>query len=121
MLIDGNRFKQVIMITGYTDVRKGIDGLANIIKYVYEMDPFEKEVLYIFCGRNKRKIKGLVWEGDGFVLLSKRLEGKDCRFKWPRNSEEARALTHQQLQWLMTGLTIDLKPTVSQIEHQLTI
>lgn len=108
MLIENTRFKQVIMITGYTDARKGIDGLANIIKYVYDMDPFEKDVLYMFCGKNTRKIKGLAWEGDGFVLLSKRLEGKDSRYRWPRTGEEARALTRQQLQWFMSGLKIDL-------------
>ena len=121
MIIESTRFKQVILITGYTDVRKGIDGLANTIRYVYNMDPFDTEVLYMFCGRNSRKIKGLVWEGDGFVLLSKRLEGDKCRFKWPRNGEEARSLTTQQVQWLMTGLTIDLKPSVRQIEQQLML
>ena len=46
MIIESTRFKQVILITGYTDVRKGIDGLANTIRYVYNMDPFDKEVLY---------------------------------------------------------------------------
>ena len=121
MVIDSTKFKQVIMITGYTDGRKGIDGLADMIKYVYNMDPFEKEVLYIFCGKNSRKIKGIVWEGDGFVLLTKRLDGKESRFHWPRNGEEARALTQQQLQWLMTGLRIDLKPTIKQIEQRMTL
>ena len=45
------------------------------------------------------------WEGDGFVLLYKRLESGF--FQWPRSETEARALTPQQYRWLMEGLSID--------------
>lgn len=39
-------------------------------------------------------MKVLYWEGDGFVLLYKRLE--NGKFKWPRNESEAREITPQQ-------------------------
>ena len=45
------------------------------------MDPYEKDILFLFCGRRSDCIKGLVWEGDGFFLLYKRLELGG--FSWP--------------------------------------
>lgn len=71
MLNDARGFSRVFIATGYSDLRKGIDGLANIIKFQYELDPFQKNVLFLFCGRRTDRIKGLVWEGDGFLLLYK--------------------------------------------------
>ena len=51
------------------------------------------------------RIKGLLWEGDGFLLLYKRLD--NGRFQWPRNETEAKLLTPQQTRWLLEGLTIE--------------
>ena len=48
------------------------------------------------------RIKELYWEGDGFLLLYKRLE--NGAFQWPRNKDEVRQLTPQQYRWLMEGL-----------------
>ena len=52
------------------------------------------------------RIKALLWEADGFVLLYKRLsvEGK---YRWPRDKSEVRPLTWQQFDWLMSGLEIE--------------
>ena len=58
---------EVYLVTGYTDMRKGIDGLATIVQGKLSLDPFSRS-LYLFCGRNRSKIKGLLWEGDGFLL-----------------------------------------------------
>ena len=76
-----------ILLAGYTDLRRGIDGLASIIKFNFQLDPYEKDILFLFCGRRSDRIKGLVWEGDGFLLLYKRLELGG--FSWPRTKEEA--------------------------------
>ncbi|WP_420908821.1 IS66 family insertion sequence element accessory protein TnpB [Flintibacter muris] len=59
----------------------------------------------MLCGRRKDRLKGLYWEGDGFVLVYKRLENGS--FQWPRNGEEARQLTAQQYRWLMGGLSVE--------------
>ena len=89
---------------GYTDLRRGIDGLAAIVDSQFKMDPFTN-TLFLFCGRRRDRIKGLLWEGDGFLLLYKRLE--NGTFQWPRTGEEARQLTAQQYRWLMEGLSIE--------------
>ncbi len=95
---------KVYLAVGKTDLRRGIDGLAAIIQQQFELDPFS-EALFLFCGTRKDRIKGLLWEGNGFLLLYKRLESGS--FQWPRNGDEARELTPQQYRWLMEGLSIE--------------
>ena len=73
MLNNATGFKKIYIATGFTDLRRGIDGLAYIIKYNFQLDPFDKDTLFLFCGRKTDRIKGLLWEGDGFLLLYKRL------------------------------------------------
>lgn len=63
MLNDAHRFSRVFIAAGYSDLRKGIDGLANLIKFQFELDPFQKDVLFLFCGTRTDRIKGLVREG----------------------------------------------------------
>lgn len=87
MLNDARGFSKIYIATGYSDLRKGIDGLANVIKFQFDLDPFQKDVLFLFCGRRTDRIKGLLWEGDGFLLLYKRLNLGS--FRWPRNTSEA--------------------------------
>lgn len=108
----------VYLVTGYTDMRKGIDGLAAIVQGQLKLDPFNR-CLFLFCGRNRCKMKGLLWEGDGFLLLYKRLDNGS--FRWPRNETEAKKLTVQQLRWLMDGLAIEqpkaIKPSAPGIVY----
>ena len=76
---------------GYTDLRKGIDGLATMVQQQFELDPFTN-TLFLFCGRKRDRIKGL--ERDGFSLLYKRLE--QGAYQWPRSEAEVKLLTPQQ-------------------------
>ena len=52
--------KTVYIVTGYTDMRKGIDGLAAIVQGNLSLDPYSK-ALFLFCGKNPHKLKGLLW------------------------------------------------------------
>lgn len=104
MLNDLANNTQVYLVTGYTDLRRGIDGLATIVHGQLRLDPFSK-ALFLFCGRRCDRIKGLLWEGDGFLLLYKRLD--NGRFQWPRSETEALLLTPQQIRWLLEGLKIE--------------
>ena len=104
MLSDFAGADRVYIACGYTDLRRGIDGLASIVQAQFQLDPFTN-TLFLFCGRRRDRIKALYWEGDGFVLLYKRLEAGT--FQWPRNGAEARELTWQQYRWLMEGLSVE--------------
>ena len=58
----------IYIATGVTDLRKGIDGYAQIVQTVFHMNPMDNS-LYIFCNRDHNKIKCLYWDGSGFWLL----------------------------------------------------
>lgn len=92
-------------------MRYGIDSLAAIIENRYHLPLFVPGTLFLFCGRRANKLKGLLWEGDGFLLFTKRID--EGRFSWPRNSSEARALSPKQFRWLMDGFPIDPQSRIS--------
>ena len=66
-----------------------------------------------FVARSDR-IKGIVWEGDGFLLLYKRLELGG--FSWPRTKEEALEITPEQYQALMQGLEIVSRHPIQEVQ-----
>lgn len=104
MLSDFTGAEHIYVACGYTDLRKSIDGLTLLIQNNFELDSFSNS-LFLFCGKRNDRIKGLYWEGDGFVLLYKRLERG--RFQWPRTKEQVRQVSSQQFRWLMEGLSVD--------------
>lgn len=73
MLNDATGFQHIYIACGYTDLRRGIDTLTAIVKNKFHLDPYVTGNLFLFCGRRPDRIKALVYEGDGFVLLYKRL------------------------------------------------
>jgi len=102
---DPGCFNGIYIVCGYTDLRYGIDSLSAIIKQRYKMSLFVPNTLFLFCGHSSTKIKGLLWEGDGFLLLYKRVE--EGRFTWPRSSKELRQMSPDQFRYLMMGFSID--------------
>ena len=109
MLNDFTGADKIYIACGYTDLRKGIDGLARLVQQQFALDPFAN-TLFLFCGRRRDRIKGLYWEKDGFILLYKRLE--QGVYQWPRSESEVKALTPQQYRWLMEGLRIEQKTAI---------
>lgn len=101
----GINFTKFILALGKTDLRLGIDGLAARARLCYGLDPLEKGTLFLFCGRRKDRLKGLLWCGDRFILLYIRLA--DGRFQWPRTQSDARKISGEQFMRLMDGYTVD--------------
>ena len=65
--------EHIFLACGFTDMRKFVDGLAAIVQQNFQLDPFSNN-LFIFCGRRHDRLKALLWRGDGFLLLYKRLD-----------------------------------------------
>lgn len=113
MLGDISVVKDIYIACGYTDMRKSIDGLATLVQQQFKVDPFTP-ALFLFCGRRCDRIKALLWETDGFVLLYKRLS--NGKFQWPRNESELKPITWQQFRWLMEGLKPEQKLSINSAE-----
>jgi len=99
--------KRVFLACGRTDMRKQINGLAEIVANSFNLDPFDG-ALFVFCNRNRNRIKILEWSGDGFWLYFKRLE--KGRFKWPEEGDESTMiLSGEELTYLLGGTRLELK------------
>ena len=103
----------IYIVCGHTDMRKSIDSLAAIIREEFDLDLFS-DSLFLFCGRRRDRLKALLWEGDGFIMLYKRLE--NGKFNWSRNEQEVRNLSREQFVWLLQGLSVDQPKAIKTIE-----
>ena len=79
-------------------MRKGIDGLATLIQDSFELDPYGDSI-FLFSGWSKDRYKCLYFDGDGFAMLYKRLDSG--KLQWPKDENEVRSLTQQELRWLL--------------------
>lgn len=69
-MITHTRYERVYLARGSTDLRKSIDGLADIVKECFNLDPFSL-YLFVFCNRKRDKVKILQWEHNGCLLQNK--------------------------------------------------
>ena len=117
MLGDISVVDDIYFVCGYTDIKKQIDGSYLIVKDQFHIDP-EQRALDLFCGRRCDRIKALLYEKDGFVLLYKRLTASERRYRWPRNKNEVRPITWRQFAWLMSGLEIEQPKAIRPRKHE---
>ena len=108
--------KRVYLACGKTDMRKSINGLSEIVANVFNLDLF-CGALFVFCNGTRNRLKILVWDGDGFWLLFKRLE--KGRFRWPAVGEEATmTLTAEELSILLGGARVELKLRRNEVSER---
>ena len=115
-MFDLSRAQRIFIAVGFTDLRQGIDGFVTLVQNTFHMNP-QTSTLFMFCGRRSDRIKALFWDGDGYILLYKRLE--TGRYQWPWNENELKELTMQKFRWLMEGLNIYQKKVIQPIQRQL--
>jgi transposase len=88
-------------------MRKSINGLAELVKSSFNLNPFDAAV-FVFCNRNRDRVKILEWDVDGFWLYFKRLE--KGRFRWPQIGDEpTMVLSGEELSVLLGDVRVELK------------
>ena len=92
---------RVVVATRPVDFRKGMEGLAILVREHMKADPFSGAV-YVFRAKRADRIKLIFWDGTGLCLFAKRLE--DGEFRWPKVYDGVMRLTAAQLSALLEGL-----------------
>jgi transposase len=85
------------------DFRAGINSLAILVEQSMGLDPMARAV-YAFCNRRRNRVKLLLYDRSGFLMVLKRLE--EDRFFWPRGQQAVLTLTTEQLHWLLDGIDL---------------
>jgi len=78
---------RILVAVEPADFRCGIDGLARLCRSRLKEDPFSGAV-FVFRNRKGTAIKSLVYDGQGFWMMYKRLSSGRFRW-WPRHRDEA--------------------------------
>lgn len=92
---------RILVATEPVDFRKGIDGLARLVKDALGSDPFSGAV-FVFRNRRATALKVLVYDGQGFWLCHKRLSSGRFRH-WPQAGQPARPVVAHELSVLLAG------------------
>lgn len=100
MISPAGNFKFYVA-TKPVDFRKGMDGLAAIVLNEFDLDPFSGAI-FIFRSKRADRLKLIVWDGTGLVLVYKRIEGNG--FEWPRVANGVMTMTKAQFEALFEGL-----------------
>jgi transposase len=105
--------KRVFLACGDTDMRKQINGLVAMVQGSFNLDPFD-DAVFVFCNRNRNRIKILEWDSDGFWLYFKRLE--KGHFRWVKPGEQATMnLSGEELGILLGGSRVALKLSRNEV------
>lgn len=100
MIVPGQRMPIVIVVKP-VDFRRGHDGLAATVQNDLGLDPYSG-LTVVFRSRRGDRIKILVWDGSGLVMIYKRLD--EGRFSWPSVSDGTMRLSRGQFEALFEGL-----------------
>lgn len=84
------------------DMRKGFNGLSGLVRNELGADPLNGNV-FVFINRSRQLMKLLVWDTDGYLLYTKRLEAG--RFQTHLNKENA-VINYQELHCLLRGIDL---------------
>ena len=97
---------RVFLAAGSTDMRKGFDGLADLVRHRLEADPLNGH-LYVFCNKRRNRVKILCFDGTGLWLCTKRLE-KGC-YSWPELEGVAAGVTlrSEEISLLLGGIELE--------------
>jgi transposase len=95
---------RIWLASGATDLRKGFDTLAELVRRQLQRDPLSGQ-LFVFRNRRGDRVKLLYWDEDGYVIVYKRLERGTFRF--PPADSGGVEIRAADLQMLLDGVDLD--------------
>jgi transposase len=97
---------RVFLAAGPTDMRKGFDGLADLVRHRLAGNPLDGH-LYVFCNKRKNRLKILCFDGSGLWICTKRLERGN--FSWPALEEATAKVTlkTEEMSLLLGGIELE--------------
>lgn len=101
-MIDLDRIEGIYLYQGITDMRRGINSLAALASTVMEKKDMLHR-LFVFCGRDKRTLKILEMDVDGYWLYQKKCT--TGKFTWPKPENGVVTIDKRQFSWLLDGLS----------------
>lgn len=117
-MLNERSVQQVYLACGSTDLRKSMDGLAALVQEGLGLNPFSP-ALFVFCNRERNKLKILYWEHNGFWLYYRRLERGT--FPWPQAGGEPLSITNRELRWLLDGLSLTQRHAHRKVRAEVAI
>jgi transposase len=88
------------------DLRKGFDGLAAATRQIIRKDPLSGH-LFVYTNRRANRLKILIWEPSGYLLIFKRLErGRFHLPRAPRPGERHVEMESADLTLMMEGIDL---------------
>jgi transposase len=96
--------RRIFLAREATDMRRGIDSLSAMIGGSLGGDPYAGDC-FVFVGRDRRRLKVLVWEDGGFWLCLKRLEAGSFALPEP-GAACTLALSPAQMHALLEGMDV---------------
>lgn len=101
---------RIFLVAGATDMRKSFNGLAGIVRERLNADPMSRH-LFLFCNRDRNRLRVLVADESGMWVLSKRLDRGT--FAWPAVRDDVVRIEYreEQLALLLRGFDVEeLRP-----------
>lgn len=96
---------RIYLATARIDGRKGIDGLANLVRSHFGRDPLQGD-LFAFFSRRADRVRVLYWDRDGYVLTMKRLEKGTFRVPATNALGTHRVIEAAELLLLLEGIDL---------------
>ena len=96
---------RVFLCTSLTDMRKGFDTLAALVRDSLDFDPLSGH-LFMFVGRRRDRLKILYWDRDGYALWYKRLEKGTFRMPAAKPDATHLELKASELAMLLEGIDL---------------
>lgn len=86
----------------YVDLRAGFDKLSQLVREVMKARLVDGD-LFLFLGKNRKKLKAICYDGTGLLLIAKRMErGRFLALEELESTE----ISVEELDWLLRGSTI---------------